>query len=120
MVCLCCYVGGIESGRRIRKVKISRIECGKAAAGSVSTEGQERILPEKMPRRKTSKSESKAHLTPLEQGIAVAMAALDQAPDVRKELVEKVRSQIEKGEYEVSGEDVADMMMRRRAADRIR
>lgn len=101
-------------------MKISSTECGNAAASASSGKIQEKILPKDMPRKKIGESSPKTHLTPLEQGIAVAKEALKQIPDVREEIVEEVRSRIEKGEYKVSGEDIADMMMRRRAADRIR
>ncbi|MBI2843698.1 MAG: flagellar biosynthesis anti-sigma factor FlgM [Armatimonadetes bacterium] len=101
-------------------MKISISECNKAASGTgESARAQEKILPKDMPSRK-SKGKPAAHLTPLEQGILTAEEALKQIPDTRDELVEELRSRIESGEYNVSGEDVADMMMRRRAADRIR
>lgn len=101
-------------------MKISINECNKAALGTgESAKGQEKILPEKMPRKKPGTGPA-AHLTPLEQGIAVAEAALRNIPDTRDDIVDDLRKRIESGEYKVSGEDVADMMMRRRAADRIR
>ena len=101
-------------------MKISSTECGNAAASAPYSEAREKILPKDMPREKTSQGMQKKHLTPLEQGIAVAKEALEQIPDVREDIVEEVRNRIEKGEYRVSGEEVADMMMRRRAADRLR
>lgn len=97
-------------------MKISINECGKAAA-SAKVHEQEKILPKDMPRKH---AEKKTHLTPLEQGIAVAEEALKSVPDTRDDIVEDLRKRIAEGEYKVSGEDVADMMMRRRAADRIR
>ena len=97
-------------------MKISSSECGKAAA-SAQVHKQEKILPSKMPRKHAAKN---AHLTPLEQGIAVAEEALKNIPDVRDDVVEDLEKRIASGEYKVSGEEVADMMMRRRAADRLR
>jgi flagellar biosynthesis anti-sigma factor FlgM len=97
-------------------MKISSNECGKAEASGQVRE-QEKILPKDMPRKHAAK---KAHLTPLEQGIVVAEEALKSIADTRDDIVEDLRKRIANGEYKVSGEDVADMMMRRRAADRLR
>jgi negative regulator of flagellin synthesis FlgM len=102
-------------------LKISSIECGKAAlSAATSAKAQEKILPKERPRKKAADRVAAAQLTPLEQGIMVAEEALKQIPEVRDELVEEVRKRIESGDYRVSGEEVADMMMRRRAADRLR
>ena len=51
------------------------------------------------------------------QDIAKAKAAVNASPDVREDLVASLKSQIDSGTYKVSGSDVADMMMRRIAAD---
>jgi flagellar biosynthesis anti-sigma factor FlgM len=99
-------------------MKISSTECGKAVVNT-GEHVEEKILPKDMPRKRASSAE-KAHLTPLEQGILVAEEALKSVPETRDEIVEDLRRRIQSGEYKVSGEDVADMMMRRRAADRIR
>jgi len=99
-------------------VKISIGECTKAAAAAKTT-AEEKILPEKMPARKSSEKPS-ANLTPLEHGMAVAEEALKNIPDIREDIVEELKKRIENGEYKVSGEEIAEMMMRRRAADRIR
>ena len=101
-------------------MKISSVECSKAAVSAAElAKAQEKILPKDMPRHKT-REKSAAHLTPLEQGILAAEKALKDIPDVREEIVEEIRARIEQDDYQVSGEDVADMMMRRRAADRLR
>ncbi len=100
-------------------MKISSTECGHAVESRVSAP-EEKILPKEMPRKKASQGAGKTHLTPLEQGIAVAEKALESVPDVREDIVEDIRKRIAEGKYKVSGEEVADMMMRRRAADRIR
>ncbi|GEM_PF-3716824 len=42
------------------------------------------------------------------------------APDVREDVVMKLKERIDKGEYKVSGKDIAEMMVRRMQADRIR
>jgi negative regulator of flagellin synthesis FlgM len=51
------------------------------------------------------------------QDIAKATAAVNAAPDVREDLVSSLKARIDSGQYHVSGADVADMMMRRVAAD---
>lgn len=98
-------------------MKISSAESGKAVASrGASARPEEKILPKEMPRKKAAA----AQLTPLERGIVVAEEALKEIPDTRDEIVEELRKRIEGGDYKVSGEDVAEMMMRRRAADRLR
>lgn len=100
-------------------MKISKVEYAKTAGTDASVE--QRILPEERPRKKGERSAvAKAQLTPLEQGILTAEEALKEIPDVREEIVADLKARIEKGEYKVSGEEIADMMMRRLRADRIR
>ena len=59
-------------------------------------------------------------LSPLERGMELAEQALKQVPDVRESVVEDLKERIKRGEYKVKGEEVAEMMMRRLSADRIR
>lgn len=54
------------------------------------------------------------------QALASAKAAVDAAPDTRDDLVAKLKAQIDGGTYQVSGKDIADQMLRRAQADRIR
>ncbi len=54
------------------------------------------------------------------QSLAAAKAAVDAAPDTRDDLVAKLKSQVDAGTYHVSGKDIADQMVRRAQADRIR
>jgi negative regulator of flagellin synthesis FlgM len=42
---------------------------------------------------------------------AIAMNALKDVPDVRMDKVNELSAKIEKGEYNVSGNDIADKMM---------
>src|SRR5690349_10872930 len=106
--------------RRRSAMKISDVESGKAA-GNAQVDVNAKILPEVKPRRSVMKDPAaKKQLTPLEQGIVVAEQAMQDVPDVREDVVARLKEKIEKGEYQVSGEDIADMMLRRRAADRIR
>ncbi|MDO8683016.1 MAG: flagellar biosynthesis anti-sigma factor FlgM [Armatimonadota bacterium] len=100
-------------------MKISSFESGKA--GHVSPAQSQKILPKDRPRRKELRSQlAEAQLTPLEQGILQAERALESIPDVREDIVESLAKKIQEGKYQVSGQEIADMMIRRRLADRIR
>ena len=101
-------------------MKITSVESGRAAT---RTAGQpaEKILPKERPSsRELAERSAKAQLTPLERGILAAQEALTKVPDVRQEIVDELKAKIESGQYQVSGEEIADMMLRRRAADQIR
>ena len=50
--------------------------------------------------------------------VAHARKAYDELPDVRVDRVQALKAQIEAGQYHVSGEDIADLMIRRALADR--
>lgn len=52
--------------------------------------------------------------------VARFVEAVKAAPDVREDVVMRLKERIEKGEYDVSGADIADMMIRRMKADRVR
>ncbi len=54
------------------------------------------------------------------QAIAVAAVAVDAAPDVREGLVARLKSQVDAGTYHVSSKDIAEQIVRRAQADRIR
>jgi flagellar biosynthesis anti-sigma factor FlgM len=41
-------------------------------------------------------------------------------PDVRQEMVMRIKEAVERGEYNVSADDIVEAMIRREAADRIR
>lgn len=100
-------------------MKISGVESGKAAVNMGAAEAK--ILPADRPKGHVSERAKDAkHLTPLEQGMAVAEAALAHVPEVREDYVRELKERIQKGDYEVSGAEIADMMLRRRAADKIR
>lgn len=100
-------------------MKISDVETNKALANGGAL--QEKILPEDRPRGLvSSRPEQSRQLTPLERGMVAAEEALAEVPDIREDLVNDLKERISKGEYNVSGQDIAEMMLRRRAADRIR
>lgn len=52
--------------------------------------------------------------------VARVMETMAIVPDVREDIVMELKERIENGEYNVSGADIADMMLRRMKADRIR
>lgn len=52
--------------------------------------------------------------------IAEVREKIDALPDVREDLVAELKDKIEKGEYNPAGEEIADAIIRREAADRIR
>ncbi|MBC8101846.1 MAG: flagellar biosynthesis anti-sigma factor FlgM [Cytophagales bacterium] len=54
------------------------------------------------------------------EGLDVAMSALAGQPDVREQVVSSLRERIESGAYFVSGEQIAEMMIRRQIADHVR
>ncbi|MCE5198815.1 MAG: flagellar biosynthesis anti-sigma factor FlgM [Armatimonadota bacterium] len=100
-------------------MKISHVESGKASMGTGAAQG--RILPENRPRGSVaSKTNGSKQLSPLEQGMVVAESALADVPDIREDVVNDLKERISKGEYKINGKEVADMMLRRLNADRIR
>jgi flagellar biosynthesis anti-sigma factor FlgM len=102
-------------------MKISSFESGKAGHSPAAAQPAQHILPKDRPRRKELRSHlAEAQLTPLERGILQAERSLAEIPDIREELTEPLRKAIQEGTYKVSGQEIADMMIRRRAADRIR
>jgi negative regulator of flagellin synthesis FlgM len=54
------------------------------------------------------------------QTINLAKQAVDAVPDTRDDLVSRIKSQVDAGTYNVSGDDIADQMYRRAQADSIR
>ena len=49
--------------------------------------------------------------------IQLAKKAIDALPDVREDRVRALKAQVENGTYRVSGEDIADLIIRRALAD---
>ncbi|MCL5105493.1 MAG: flagellar biosynthesis anti-sigma factor FlgM [Armatimonadetes bacterium] len=100
-------------------MKISRIESGKASMRVGAAESK--ILPEGRPRGSiSSRTEGARHLSPLEKGMAVAEEAMARIPETREDIVNDLKERIRNGEYKIDGKEVADMMLRRLEADRIR
>ena len=100
-------------------MKISGVESNKASVNQGAA--QEKILPENRPKRFVSgQHAAEKKLSPLEHGMKVAEAALKDVPEPRDEALMEIKARIDKGEYKVSGAEIAEMMLRRRAADKIR
>lgn len=55
----------------------------------------------------------------LREGRRVA-ETLASTPDIREDVVASLKEQVESGAYRVSGEQIAEMMVRRCQADRVR
>ena len=100
-------------------MKISRVESSKAAGAAGAAEAK--ILPKDRPRGLiSSKPASDRQLSPLEKGMALAEAALADVPEIREDIVNDLKERIARGEYMISGAEVAEMMIRRLEADQIR
>ena len=100
-------------------MKISNAESEKAS--TTAGAAQAKILPESRPRGSaSSRAKQGVQLSPLERGMAIAEAALRDVPDTRDELVKELKERIQESRYEVSGKEVAEMMIRRLRADKIR
>lgn len=95
---------------QISELEVARIlEAPKLAKKKARLEFVE-IAPEDLPQT----------VEPDAAEVARVLEVVKAAPDVREDIVMKLKEKIEKGEYEVSGDQIADMMIRRMKADRIR
>ncbi len=68
----------------------------------------------------TAGSDTKAahvEVSPSAQEIHQIRQYIDQLPDTRTDRVQELKAQIENGTYQVSGNDVADLIIRRALAD---
>jgi len=54
------------------------------------------------------------------QDVQYIKAQMAEAPDVREAMIAELKAKIDAGEYKISGEDIADSMIRRAHADNIR
>jgi negative regulator of flagellin synthesis FlgM len=57
------------------------------------------------------KPEEKVDLSTMAKEIQQAKVAVSKSPDVREEKVQEIKSQVEKGTYNVSGEQIANKMV---------
>lgn len=99
-------------------MKITEIESGKATARQADPSA--RILPEGYAAEKTARREGRRPKTSREEAIEAAREAISNTPDIREDIVNELKAKIESGQYNVSGADIADMMIRRMKADSIR
>lgn len=99
-------------------MKITAFESGQASRSDVAPET--RILPEESLKQKEAASGSARPKTSREEAIEVAKLALANEPDVREDIVDEMRSKIESGQYNPESSEIAEMMVRRMKADRIR
>ena len=56
-------------------------------------------------------------VSPSAQEVQQIKRLVNQLPDVREDRVRALKAQVENGTYHVSGEDIADLMIRRTLAD---
>jgi flagellar biosynthesis anti-sigma factor FlgM len=68
------------------------------------------VTPDSLPETKEPDAEE----------VARVVEIVKAAPDIREDLVARLRERIEKGEYKIDSNEIAEMMMRRARADRIR
>lgn len=99
-------------------MKITKIESGKATARQADSSA--RILPEGYVAEKMARREGRRPKTSREEAIEVARKAISNTPDIREDIVNELKAKIESGQYNVSGADIAEMMIRRMKADSIR
>ena len=76
--------------------------------------------PAQTPATEAAMPAAQVELSAQAQALASAKAAVDAAPDTRDDLVAKLKSQVDAGTYTVSGKDIAEQMLRRAQADRLR
>ena len=63
---------------------------------------------------------SKVELSEQAQEIRRVTKLVNELPDTREDRVQALKAQIESGTYKVSGEDIADLIVRRAFADGVR
>ena len=60
---------------------------------------------------------ARVDISPSAQDIQRVAQVISELPDVREDRVQALKAQIESGTYHVSGEDIADLIIRRALAD---
>jgi len=94
---------------QISALEIAKLLENRPAGRKAEVEFKE-ITPDSLPQA----------VEPDAQEVAKVVEMVKAAPDVREDIVMQLKERIEKGEYEVSGEEIADMMIRRMKADKAR
>lgn len=102
------------------KISVSEVDRVFRNAGSVLTKenASESILAG--PDRRDSEPAAKVEISANTQEIQRVKQLLEESPDTREEMVQALKARIESGTYNVSSDDIADLMFRRAFADRIR
>lgn len=67
-----------------------------------------------------SQRPDKVELSRESREVQAANKAIAEAPDIRADVVERVKVQLDAGQYRVSGRDVAQKLLARSLADRLR
>lgn len=96
-----------EVGRILQTQEVSRKENGRGTPGKTATVGGH------APAASVEVSATASEIQRVKK-------IVDQMPDIREEVVQAIKARIESGTYKVSSEDVADLMIRRAFADRVR
>jgi negative regulator of flagellin synthesis FlgM len=60
---------------------------------------------------------AEVEVSPMSQDVQFVQKVLNRMPDVREDRVSALKAAIENGTYKVSGEDIADLIIRRALAD---
>lgn len=102
------------------KISVSEVDRVFRSAGSVLTKenASKSILAGKD--RRDTESAAKEEISANTQDIQRVMQLLEESPDIREDMVQALKARIESGTYNVSSDDIADLMFRRAFADRMR
>src|SRR5438034_9288282 len=101
-------------------MKISMEEIGRII--ETQNAGRSRVSAPKEGESPQSRTEpaSTVEVSTRAQEIQRAKRAVDRLPDIREEMVQEMKARIDTDNYNLSGEDIADLIIRRSYADRIR
>ncbi|MEN6374019.1 MAG: flagellar biosynthesis anti-sigma factor FlgM [Smithella sp.] len=69
------------------------------------------VNPDKQVAHATIKTEEKVDLSTQAKDIQLAKNVLNQVPDIREEKIQEIKKQVDNGEYNVSGEKIAEKMV---------
>lgn len=93
---------------RISNEELQRIAYSNPSSVAVESSGSSRV------------SEVNVVASLESQDMKMITEALALVPDIREQVVASLKERIESGSYQVSGEQIAEMMVRRSLADRVR
>ena len=101
-------------------MKISVEEVSRLLAVAPSGRKSTRIAASAAPSARENSVSREAALvdvSPTAQEVQQVKRVVNKLPDMREDRVNALKAQIENGTYHVSGEDIADLMIRRTLAD---